>query len=81
MAYRLAPQVESELDEIWYYIARASGSVDIADRLVDFIESGSFFLPVIPTWDVAVNTISAPGCVAFLPANMSFFIVWKATMF
>jgi len=37
MAYRLAPQVESELDEIWYYIARASGSVDIADRLVDFI--------------------------------------------
>jgi len=37
MAHRLAPQVESELDEIWYYTARESGSVAIADRLIDAI--------------------------------------------
>lgn len=37
MAHRLAPQVEAELDEIWYYTARESGSVDIADRLIELI--------------------------------------------
>ena len=37
MAHRLAPQVEFELDDIWYYIARDSGSAEIADRLTDSI--------------------------------------------
>jgi len=37
MAHRLAPQVEFELDDIWYYIARDSGSAEIADRLIDSI--------------------------------------------
>jgi toxin ParE1/3/4 len=37
MAHRLATQVVSELDEIWYYIARESDSMDIADRFVKFI--------------------------------------------
>ena len=37
MARRLATQVVSELDEIWYYIARESDSMDIADRFVKFI--------------------------------------------
>lgn len=37
MAHRLAPQVETELDQIWYYLARESGSIEIADRLIDSI--------------------------------------------
>jgi len=37
MAHRLAPQVAVELDDIWYYIARDSGSIEIADRLIDSI--------------------------------------------
>jgi plasmid stabilization system protein ParE len=37
MAHRLAPQAEAELDEIWYYIARESHSVEIAGRAVDSI--------------------------------------------
>jgi toxin ParE1/3/4 len=37
MAHRLAPQVEFELDDIWYYVARESGSIEIADRLIDAI--------------------------------------------
>jgi toxin ParE1/3/4 len=37
MAHRLAPEVEAELDQIWYYIARESGSIEIADRLIDSI--------------------------------------------
>jgi len=37
MAHLLAPEVEIELDEIWYFIARESGNLEIADRLVNFI--------------------------------------------
>ena len=44
MAHRLAPQVEVELDEIWYYIARDSGSMEIADRLIDAITDRFFLL-------------------------------------
>jgi plasmid stabilization system protein ParE len=37
MAHRLAPEAEAELDEIWYYIAAESNSIQIADRLIDSI--------------------------------------------
>jgi hypothetical protein len=32
MAHRVAPQAEAELDDIWYYVAKESGSIAIADR-------------------------------------------------
>jgi hypothetical protein len=38
MAHRLVPGAEVELDEIWLWTAKESGSVDIADRLIDSIE-------------------------------------------
>jgi len=44
MAHRLAPQVEVELDDIWYYIAMESGSTDIADRLIVSITNRFFLL-------------------------------------
>jgi len=37
MGHRLAPEVELELNNIWYYIAKQSGSLEIADRLIDSI--------------------------------------------
>jgi toxin ParE1/3/4 len=37
MSHRIAPSAESELDDIWYFVAIQSGSVDIADRLIDSI--------------------------------------------
>jgi toxin ParE1/3/4 len=37
MAHRIAPQAEAELDNLWYYVAKESGSIEIADRLVDSI--------------------------------------------
>src|SRR4051812_27037859 len=37
MDYRLAPAVETELDEIWYYIATESNSIAAADRLLETI--------------------------------------------
>jgi toxin ParE1/3/4 len=34
---RVAPEVESELDAIWVYIASSSDSLEIADRTIDRI--------------------------------------------
>lgn len=34
---RLSPEAESELDEIWLYIARATGSVEIANEALENI--------------------------------------------
>ncbi|MGA7318117.1 MAG: type II toxin-antitoxin system RelE/ParE family toxin [Silvibacterium sp.] len=44
MAHRLAPEAEAELDDIWYYVAKESGSIDIADRLVDSITERFYLL-------------------------------------
>jgi len=35
--FRLSPEAESELDEIWIYLAHASGSAEIASRVIDDI--------------------------------------------
>jgi hypothetical protein len=37
MAHRVAPEAEAELDNIWDYVAKESGSTEIADRLIDSI--------------------------------------------
>jgi toxin ParE1/3/4 len=33
--HRLAPAAEASLDHLWYYIASESGSMQIADRVLD----------------------------------------------
>lgn len=35
MAHSLAREAEAELDQIWRYVAEQSGSLEIADRLID----------------------------------------------
>ena len=49
MAHRRTPQADSGLDEIWYYIASKSASLDIADRLIDSITDRFFLLARHPT--------------------------------
>jgi plasmid stabilization system protein ParE len=44
MAYRLSPAAERDLDDITYYIAKESGSLAIADRLIDAITSRFYLL-------------------------------------
>jgi hypothetical protein len=44
MAHRVARQAEAELDAIWYYVAKESGSIEIADRVVDSITERFFLL-------------------------------------
>lgn len=35
--FRLAPEAEVELDDIWLYIARSSGNIELANRAIDRI--------------------------------------------
>src|SRR5882672_3606938 len=37
MAHRVAPQAIGDLDGIWYYVAKESGNLEIANRLIDSI--------------------------------------------
>jgi toxin ParE1/3/4 len=43
MPHRVAPQAVADLNDIWYYIAKESGSANVADHLIDSI-TGRFFL-------------------------------------
>jgi plasmid stabilization system protein ParE len=44
MAHRLSPTAEADLDDIWYYVAKESGSIEIADRLIDTMTERFFLL-------------------------------------
>jgi toxin ParE1/3/4 len=48
MAHRLAPEAETDLDGIWWYLARDSGSLDIADRVLDSITDRFLVLAAHP---------------------------------
>lgn len=37
MMHRVAPQAAADLDGIWYYVATESGSVEVANQLIDSI--------------------------------------------
>jgi plasmid stabilization system protein ParE len=42
--FRLSPEAEADLDSVWLHIARESGSIEIATRVVDRIHD-RFWLP------------------------------------
>jgi toxin ParE1/3/4 len=48
MAHRVAPEAEVELDNIWYYVAKASGSIEVADRVIDTITERFYLLACYP---------------------------------
>jgi toxin ParE1/3/4 len=48
MAHRVAPRAERDLDDIWYYVAKESGSIETANRLIDTITDRFFFLAGFP---------------------------------
>ena len=37
MPLRIASRAEADLDDIWLYVAKESGSIEIANRLIDTI--------------------------------------------
>jgi toxin ParE1/3/4 len=48
MAHRVALEAEAELDNIWYYVAKESGSVEVADRLIESITARFYLLACHP---------------------------------
>ena len=48
MAHRIASRAETDLDDIWFYVAKESGSIEIANRLIDTITDRFFVLASFP---------------------------------
>jgi len=65
MGHRRSPQVDSDLDGIWYYVASKSGSVEIADRLIDSITDRFFLLASHPNIGRARDEDLIPGLRSF----------------
>jgi toxin ParE1/3/4 len=45
---RLSPEAEAELDGIWNYVARESGSIDVATRMVERVTERFWLLARYP---------------------------------
>ena len=45
MDFRVAPQAESDLDDMWYFVATESSNIDVADRVLNRSPPGSHSLP------------------------------------
>lgn len=65
MAHRLAPEAEAELDGIWYYVAKQSGSIEIADRLIDSLTKYFFILACHPHMGRGRDVDLRPGLRSF----------------
>jgi toxin ParE1/3/4 len=48
MAHRVAPRAEADLDDIWLQVAKQSGSMETATRLIDSIAERFLFLANFP---------------------------------
>ncbi|GGA56189.1 plasmid stabilization protein [Edaphobacter acidisoli] len=48
MAHRVSVRAEIDLDDIWYFIAKESSSIEIADHLVDSLTSRFILLAQHP---------------------------------
>lgn len=48
MGHRVSPEAESDLDQIWDYVVRESGSMEIADRVIDSLADRFYLLSIHP---------------------------------
>ena len=46
--FRLSPEAEADLDGIWFYVARESGSIEVASRVVENITERFWLLAQHP---------------------------------
>ena len=65
MGHRRTPQADSDLDDIWHYVATKSGDMDIADRLVDAITDRFYLLAAHPKIGRARDEDLRPGLRSF----------------
>jgi toxin ParE1/3/4 len=62
MAHRLAPHAERDLDDIWLYVAKESGSIEIANRQIDTITERFLALASFPYIGRSRDDDFGPGC-------------------
>jgi toxin ParE1/3/4 len=65
MSHRRSPLADSDLDDIWYYVASQSGSADIADRLIGSITDRFLLLARYPNLGRARDEDFRPGLRTF----------------
>lgn len=65
MAHRRTPQADADIDDIWDYIAIASGSADIAGRVVDAITERFLLLASHPNIGRSRDEDLRPGLRSF----------------
>lgn len=65
MAHRRALEADLDLDDIWYYVAKNSGSADTADRLINSITDRFFLLAGYPHLGRARDEDLRPGLRSF----------------
>ncbi|MGA9640436.1 MAG: type II toxin-antitoxin system RelE/ParE family toxin [Terriglobales bacterium] len=65
MSHRRSALADSDLDEIWYYVASRSGSTDAADRLIGSITDRFPLLASYPNLGRARNEDLRPGLRTF----------------
>jgi toxin ParE1/3/4 len=65
MGHLRAPQADSDLDDIWYYVASGSGSTEVADRFIDSLTDRFFLLATHPNLGRARDADLRPGLRTF----------------
>ncbi|HJT87682.1 MAG TPA: type II toxin-antitoxin system RelE/ParE family toxin [Bryobacteraceae bacterium] len=65
MAHRVAPRAETDLDDIWLYMAKESGSIEIANRLIDTITDRFLTLAQFPYLGRSREAEFGPGYRSF----------------
>ena len=63
--FRLSPEAEAELDDIWLYLVRDSGSVNLATRIVEQIVERFWLLARYPYAGRARDAALRPGLRSF----------------
>lgn len=62
MAHRVAPTAEADLDDIWFYVAKESGSVEIANRSIDTVTDRFLVISGFPHIGRSRDEDFGPGC-------------------
>jgi len=91
MGHRRAQRVDSDLDEIWFYIARESGNVEIADQFIKSLTDHFYLISENPYLgrprdaDLRIGVRSFPwaatsSCTASKTRTLWFFMSCMATV-
>ena len=75
MAHRVAPRAEADLDDIWLHVAKHSGSMETASRLIDSITGRFLFLAGFPYAGRARDTEFGIGTRSF-PVGEYVIVYW-----